>query len=179
LILLALIPSILISPPIMGLMPVFAKDELGVGPKGLGLLLAVFGAGGLIGPILLATLGNVRRQGLLLLGAGALSGLGLVAFSQTNSVALALPFLVVVGAAQMFYYTTNNAVLQAITPDALRGRVMSLYSVDHGLVPLGSLMAGLLAYAYGSPLAILAGGAAGAGLILLAGTWSKAIRSLP
>jgi predicted MFS family arabinose efflux permease len=165
-------------PFITGLMPVFAKDELGVGPTGLGILLTALGAGGLVGPVLLASLGNMGRKGLLLLGAGLLSSLALMAFSRTPSLGVALPVLAVVGAAQMFFYTINNAVLLVITPDALRGRVTSLYSVDHGLVPLGSLIAGSLAALYGSPLAMLVGGAVGSCLMLLAGLRSRALRSL-
>ena len=83
-----------------------------------------------------------------------------------------------VGAAQMLFHTLINTVLQTITPDAFRGRVMSLYMMDHGLVPLGSLIAGVLAQLYGSPLAILTGGTIGTVLILIASVRLRAIRTM-
>ena len=178
LILLTLIPSLFIMPYTTGLMPAFAKDVLLVGPDGLGLLLAGFGAGALVGPMILASIDDVRRKGMLLLAAGLVSGLGVVAFSQATGMVAALPALAVVGAVQMVYHTVTNTVLQLITPDEFRGRVLSLYMMDHGLVSLGAVLAGVLAQAYGIPPAILAGGVVATGLILVAGARFKTVRAI-
>lgn len=178
LILVALIPSLLIMPFTSGLMPVFSEEVLHAGPEGLGLLLSAFGFGGLVGALALATMGSVRRKGMVLLGAAVFAGLAMVAFSQTRWLPLSLAALVGVGAAHMMYMTSNNTILQTITPDEFRGRVMSLYMLDHGFVPLGGLMAGTLAQLYGSPVAILAGGAAMATLILVVGVWFPRLRTL-
>ncbi|MBI4234521.1 MAG: MFS transporter [Chloroflexi bacterium] len=178
LILVAMIPSLFMMPFTSGLMPVFAKDVLKVGPEGLGLLLSVFGVGALVGTMTLASLGNVSRKGLLVLGTAIFAGVAVMAFSRATSMAFALPFIAAAGAAHMLYNALNNTIIQSITPDALRGRVMSIYMLDHGLVPLGSFLAGSLAHFYGSPLAILAGGASSASLILLVGLRFKAVRSI-
>ena len=178
LILLTIIPSIFLMPFTTGLMPVFAKDVLGAGPDGLGILYAGFGAGALIGPMILASAGDVRRKGWLVLATGVLSALGVIAFSQADVMPVAIVVIAWVGAAQMLFHTIVNTVLQTITPDAFRGRVMSLYMMDHGLVPLGSLIAGVLAQFYGSSLAILTGGAIGTVLILIASVRLRAIRTM-
>ncbi|MBI2917436.1 MAG: MFS transporter [Chloroflexi bacterium] len=167
-ILVAMVPSLFVMPFTTGLMPVFAKDVLQQGPDGLGLLLAALGVGGVIGSLAVASF-NARRPGVLQIGAGVLCGLGIIAFSRSPSMAVALPLLISVGTAQMFFFAINNMSLQTITPDALRGRVMSIYMLDHALVPLGSFMAGTLADLYGSPWAVLVGGSVAASLILLVG----------
>ena len=178
LILLTIIPSIFLMPFTTGIMPVFAKDVLGAGPDGLGILYASFGAGALLGPMILASAGDVRRKGWLVLATGVLSALGVIAFSQAAVMPVAIVVIAWVGAAQMLFHTIVNTVLQTITPDAFRGRVMSLYMMDHGLVPLGSLIAGVLAQFYGSSLAILTGGAIGTVLILIASVRLRAIRTM-
>jgi len=178
LILIALIPSLLIMPFTQGLMPVFAEEVLHSGPQGLGSLLAAFGVGALVGTLALATVGNVRRKGIILLGAAMFAGLAMVAFSQSRWMPLSLVTLTGVGAAHMMYMTLNNTILQTITPDHFRGRVMSLYMLDHGFVPLGGLMAGTLAEFYGSPMAILIGGLATVVLILMVGLRFPALKDV-
>ena len=178
LILLTIIPSIFLMPFTTGLMPVFAKDVLGVGPDGLGILYSGFGAGALLGPMILVSAGDVQRKGWLVLATGVFSALGVIAFSQAAYMPVAIVVIAWVGAAQMLFHTLINTVLQTITPDAFRGRVMSLYMMDHGLVPLGSLIAGVLAQFYGSSLAILTGGTIGTVLILIASVRLRAIRTM-
>ena len=175
LILVALIPSLFIMPFISGLMPVFSEEVLGAGPSGLGLLLSFFGLGALVGVLGLASLGTVQRRGLVLLGAAMAAALGMLLFSQTRWLPLSLLTLMLVGGAHMVYMATNNTILQTITPDEYRGRVMSIYMLDHGLVPLGGLLAGTLAQFYGSPLAILAGGLVTVTLVLLVPLRFKAL----
>jgi predicted MFS family arabinose efflux permease len=143
LIMAALVPQIF-AMPYQALMPVFQKDVLGVGPEGLGLLMAAPGAGAVLATLLLAsTAHRVRRKGLLLLGALVLLGVALILFSRTTSLHLALVSLVFVGGCQMMYMATTNTLLQTMVPDALRGRVMSIYLLDHGLTPAGALLAGV------------------------------------
>jgi len=120
-------------------------------------------------------LGNIHKKGLVLFTAAVTAGVGMVFFSQTRWLPLSMLTLTMVGAAHMMYLSTNSTILQTITPDEYRGRVMSIYLLDHGLVPLGSLLAGSLAEYFGSPLAILMGGLASAGLILLVSLRFKAM----
>jgi MFS family permease len=151
LILIALVPRLL-AVPYQTLMPIFQKDVLRVGPAGLGMLMAAPGVGGLIALLTLATIaGGVRRQGVLMLTAVMLLGIFLVIFSQTTSFRLALVALVGVGSCQVLFNATVNTLLHLTIPDRLRGRVMSIYMLDRGLMPAGALLAGISAHFIGAP----------------------------
>jgi len=161
----ALVPRIF-AVPYQTLMPVFQKDVLQVGPEGLGILLAAPGLGAMMAGLMLATLANrVRRQGVLMLVSLVALGIFLNLFSWTRSFPLALLSLVAVGACQVFYMATTNTMLQVIVPDHLRGRVMSIYALDRGLMPVGAFMAGVSAHLVGAPATV---GGMGLLVILLA-----------
>jgi MFS family permease len=161
----ALVPRIF-AVPYQTLMPVFQKDVLKVGPEGLGILLAAPGLGAMLAGLMLATLANrVRRQGVLMLVSLVALGIFLNLFSWTKSFPLALLSLVAVGGCQVFYMATTNTMLQVIVPDHLRGRVMSIYALDRGLMPVGAFMAGVSAHLVGAPATV---GGMGLLVILLA-----------
>jgi hypothetical protein len=84
----------------------------------------------------------------------------MMVFSQMAWLPLGMLLLAGVFGGEMVFRATNNTLIQSITPDQYRSRVMSLFMMDHGLVPLGSLLAGTLAEFYGSPLALLLAGTA-------------------
>ena len=161
----ALVPRIF-AVPYQTLMPVFQKDVLKVGPEGLGILLAAPGLGAMLAGLMLAMLANrVRRQGVLMLVSLVALGIMLNLFSWTRSFPLALLSLVAVGGCQVFYMATTNTMLQVIVPDHLRGRVMSIYALDRGLMPVGAFMAGGSAHLVGAPATV---GGMGLLVILLA-----------
>ena len=178
LLIVALIPSLFMMPFTHLIMPVFSEEVLDAGPEGLGFLFAAMGVGALVGTLGLASAGNVSRKGWLLLTFATGAGVGVILFSFTTSLPLALLALVVVGGCQQLYMSTNNTLLQSLTSDEYRGRGMSLYMLDHGLVPLGGLMAGVLAKFYGAPHAILFGGATSVILFVLMGARFKSIRDV-
>jgi MFS transporter, DHA1 family, staphyloferrin A biosynthesis exporter len=150
----ALVPRIF-AVPYQILMPVFQKDVLKVGPEGLGMLLAAPGLGAMLAGLMLATLANrVRRQGVLMLVSLVSLGVVMNLFSQTTSFPLAILALVAVGSCQVFYMATTNTMLQVIVPDHLRGRVMSIYALDRGLMPVGALIAGISAHVIGAPATV-------------------------
>ena len=156
----ALVPNIF-AMPYQALMPVFQKDVLRVGPEALGLMLAAPGVGAVVAALILASIAaQVRRKGMLLLVALNLLGVSLISFSQITSLPLALVALAGVGACQILYAATTNTMLQIIVPDALRGRVTSIYMLDHGLSPIGALMAGVGAHLLGAPTTVAMMGAA-------------------
>ncbi|HEY3302258.1 MAG TPA: MFS transporter [Candidatus Binatia bacterium] len=155
---LAYVPRVF-AVPYQTLMPVFQKDVLGVGPEGLGLLMAAPGAGAVLAVLLLASAGNrTRRKGLLLLWSLIFLGTFLILFSRMTSFLLALFMLVGVGSFQIAFMATTNTLLQLLVPDALRGRVMSLYMLDRGLMPAGALAAGVAAHVIGAPATVAAMG---------------------
>ncbi len=141
--------------PYQTLMPVFQKDVLGVGPEGLGMLMAAPGVGAVLAVLTLASVASrLKRQGLLLLVSLILLGIFLILFSRISSFPLALLVLVAVGAFQVLFMATTNTMLQIIVPDELRGRVMSLYMLDRGLMPAGALFAGVTAHFVGAPATV-------------------------
>jgi MFS family permease len=178
LMILAYVPRVF-AVPYQTLMPVFQKDVLRVGPEGLGLLMAAPGVGAVLSVLMLASVADrLRRQGLLLVGSILVLGFFLILFSQTASFPLALLVLVAVGAFQMLFLASTNTMLQLIVPDELRGRVMSLYMLDRGLMPAGALFAGVVAHFIGAPSTVATMGAIVIVLALLV-TWRvPAIRTL-
>lgn len=150
----ALIPRI-IAMPYQTLMPVFQKDVLKVGPEGLGILLAAPGLGACLAGFALATLSSrLHRQGIVLIVSLIGLGVGMNLFAWTTSFPVALVVLVAIGAFQIFYMATTNTMLQVIVPDHLRGRVMSIYMLDRGLMPIGQMTAGVSAHWIGAPATV-------------------------
>ncbi len=168
-VLMGFIPQICIVPFTTGLMPVFAKDVLGLQADGLGILYSSVGIGGLLGAVFIASIGNVGKRGFILMAMGVLAGITVMAFSRSNSLAIALAALSVLGLFRIIFDTLNNTNLQIITPEKFRGRVMSIYMLNHGIAPLGAVVAGTIANFYGSPAAVAFGGAATVAFILAVG----------
>jgi MFS transporter, DHA1 family, staphyloferrin A biosynthesis exporter len=151
---LAYVPRVF-AVPYQTLMPVFQKDVLRIGPEGLGLLMAAPGVGAVIAVLTLASFGyRIKRQGLLLVGSIVVLGGFLIFFSRITWLPLALVTLVIIGAFQMFFLASTATILQLIVPDELRGRVLSLYMLDRGFMPLGALFAGTTAHFLGAPLTV-------------------------
>ena len=114
----------------------------------------------LIGTLTVATMAHrILRPGTTLLVMAAGMGLGLVTFSMSPGMWLALPVLLLVGFTNTFYLTPVSTILQQRVPDQLRGRVMSIYSLCWNLLPLGGLLSGVLAAAVDARFAVLVGGA--------------------
>jgi MFS transporter, DHA1 family, staphyloferrin A biosynthesis exporter len=159
LMILAYVPRVF-AVPYQTLMPVFQKDVLQVGPEGLGMLMAAPGLGAVLAVLTLASISNrIRRQGIMLIGSTIMLGLSLIVFSQITSFPLAILVLIIAGAFQMVFLASTSTMLQLIVPDELRGRVMSLYMLDRGLMPAGALFAGVVAHFIGAPLAVTSMGA--------------------
>jgi predicted MFS family arabinose efflux permease len=174
----ALIPRI-IAMPYQTLMPVFQKDVLRVGPEGLGLLLAAPGLGASLAGFALATVSSrITRQGWVLIFSLIGLGAGMNIFAWTSSFPLALVVLVAIGACQVIYMATTNTMLQVIVPDHLRGRVMSIYMLDRGLMPLGSMTAGISAHWIGAPATVSYMGLAVVFLAILLAWRAPVVREL-
>ena len=140
------------------LLPVYARDILGVGAAGLGLLTVGIGVGALTGALVRGDPSTIRRE-----WPAALLGLSLRrSRRRLRRVALAAAIalaLAVLGAAQVAYYATTNTLLQVLVPARLRGRVMSLYILTSlGVIPFGNLLAGLVAERLSATVALAGGG---------------------
>ncbi len=150
------------------LVPLLARDVLHEGAHGFGLLMAAVGIGAIVGALAVATQGKGRPRLALLVGAaGAASALTLL-LAWIQSFWAAMLVLTLVGLVQIVFLASCNTMLQMIVPDAMRGRIMSLYAfVWVGVTPLGSLFVGTIADWFGVAAAYAIGG--GVALALIAG----------
>jgi len=152
-ILLFTLVAVILSMPYILLMPIFADDILKVGATGMGVLLSVSGIGAIAGSLTLASLPN-KKRGTMLLVSSLILGLALVGFSLSSSWYLSLALIVFVGLGQTGRMTLGNTLLQYYTEDEYRGRVMSVYLMEFGLMSFGVFTAGLIAEAMGVQWAV-------------------------
>lgn len=158
LLLLALVS--LIAMPYVVLMPIFADQILHSGARGLGILMAASGVGAVAGALAVASRREVRGLGLWVAVSMGGLGLGLISFALSRAFWLSATLLVPVGTFMMVQMSASNTLIQAMVPDALRGRVMAIYSMMFmGMAPVGALLAGSLASHVGAPLMVATGGA--------------------
>ena len=157
-----------IIPTFSALPPIYAKDVFAGGPETLGVLLSAVGVGGIIGGFVAASLGQFDRRGLVQIAALLMLSLSLIGFAYSAKLELALVCLAVAGFFEMIYLTTNQTLLQLSIPDALRGRVTGIVSLNSGLMPVGALIAGIGADLVGPRLVtiLLSGGAAAIAVIV-------------
>jgi len=152
---LSFVPPMMSFPFLNGLMPVFAAEIFETGSVGLGLLMSSLGAGSVLGTLVLASFGNVRHKGQLIILSVALTSVTMLAFSQVTSIYMAFPILIASSVGMMVFFSTSSALVQSIVPDEFRGRVTSISMFSFGMMPVGSLAAGVLAQRLGAPTAML------------------------
>jgi MFS family permease len=149
----------LVGVPYSVLMPVFATAVFHGGPNTLGFLMTASGCGALAGALWLAQRKSVVGLGRIIPIATALFGAGLIAFSFSSILWIAVPCLVVAGFGFMVQMASSNTVIQTIVDDEKRGRVMSFYMMAFlGTAPFGSLMAGWMSSRIGAPDTLRVGG---------------------
>jgi predicted MFS family arabinose efflux permease len=141
--------------PLITYMPVVAGDVLGTGAAGYSLLLSSFGIGAIAGAITTAQRGQVPGRGRLALLALILYGAMTLGTMLSRQQYLSMALLFVAGAALVTAFSTLNSLVQENAPDALRGRVVSIYGLAfRGGMPVGSLIAGALVRPFGAPLTL-------------------------
>ena len=136
---------LLLMPVINGLMPVYAAEAFGAGPKGLGLLMTSLGAGTVLGAAVVATIPTPRNRGVAIVAALGVAVAALVVLTRVTLVAAAMPVLVVMGAALSGGFAIQGAWIQTLVSDELRARVASLSAMTVALYPVGSLLLGGIA----------------------------------
>ena len=146
--------------PYAVLMPIFADKIFGGGSDTLGYLMGASGTGALIAALVLASRKEVFGLGRWVAIASGGLGISLILFSFSNVFWLSLLLLIPVGFSMMTQMSSSNTLIQAMVPDELRGRVMSVYSMMFmGMAPLGALLAGSLANYLGAQNTVALGGA--------------------
>jgi MFS family permease len=140
------------------LMPAFARDVLGRGANGYGILISASGAGALIGALIVAAYGHLVTPRKLAFSGVYLFSAAMTAVAFARSFYLAVAFLFLAGFGMLLFFATSNTTLQTIVPDEMRGRVMGVWSLVFGaMIPLGSLEAGAVAHFWGTPFALGSG----------------------
>lgn len=146
----------LMGMPFVVLMPIFADKILHGGPQTLGFLMGASGIGALMGALYLASRKNAVGLMKVVAFASGTFGAGLVILSLSRQLLFALLILVVIGFAMIIEMAATNTLLQTIVEENKRGRIMSFYAMAFmGMVPFGSLLAGSLADAVGTPETIM------------------------
>jgi MFS family permease len=146
--------------PYAVLMPVFADQILHGGAKALGILMGASGFGALCGAVTLALRKTIQGLGLWVAVACSGFGAALILFSFSKIFWLSVVLLVPVGFCVMLQMASSNTLIQSMVPDALRGRVMAVYSMMFmGMAPLGAMAAGSVAHGIGAPMTVAIGGA--------------------
>jgi len=135
--------------------PLFAKRVLDLGNSGAAALIMTTGFGAIVGSLFLASQATLRRRGVLLLAFLALFSCGLLLFSRSTFLPLSIVALMATASMSASYMTLTNGLLLELSPPEMHGRVMSLMSLDRGLIPLGATLAGALAAWLGPPDALL------------------------
>jgi len=145
--------------PMITFLPVFAKDVFRAGPQTYTFFLASSGVGSVAGALTVAALGNVANKGRVALVMLICLGTGVAAFALSKNVVLSCAMLFLSGAFMMGAFAMISSLVQLITANEMRGRVMSVYNVAfRGGMPLGSLLAGLLVPRFTAPYVIAANG---------------------
>jgi predicted MFS family arabinose efflux permease len=155
-----------LSMPMRTYIPVFVKDIFHRGPETYGNLLSLIGMGSICGSLMVAGMGNMSHKGRVALTALISLGAGIAGFSLSRSLLLSYAMLVLVGASMMAVFATVTSLVQLITTNEMRGRVMSVYNCAfRGGMPMGNLLSGWLIPIFTAPVVL---GVNGLALILMA-----------
>ncbi len=159
--------------PYLTLMPVIARDQLGLQAGGYGLLLSSVGVGGVLGALVLAALSTRAERGRLLLRSAIGFSVCLIVFAATRTASVAVAVLACTGFLMIIVNAVANGLLQTIVPDRLRGRMMAAYSfLVVGLSQVvGAFAAGAVAHAVGADWAV-----GGAAVLMLMATLAARVR---
>jgi MFS family permease len=141
------------------LLPIFAKDILQVGAQGLGFLASASAVGAVLAGLVMARLGILKRQGLIVIVSVAVFGAGTIAFGLSRVFWFSLMMLAVTGAADTVSTILRQTIRQLATPNNLRGRMTSVNMIFFmGGPQLGELEAGTVASLFGAPVSVVTGG---------------------
>lgn len=142
--------------PYIALMPVLARDRLGLGAGGYGVMLSILGIGGLTGALALAAAGLHIRRGPLVVRTATTYATLLIILSFVRQPMIAYPLLLATGFLMIVNNAMANGMLQTMVPDEYRGRLMSIYSMIVVGLPqvLGAFSAGAVAGLIGVQWAI-------------------------
>jgi MFS family permease len=161
---------------IFPLMPVYADDVLDIGATGFGLMGGAFGAGALIGAVVVSVFGIHHRHAYMMVGLGLVWDTGMVVFGFSRSVPISLSVLFVMGLISMPWVTSVLTMFQQAATEKMRGRVMSLYVIAINTFPLGWLFGGAVAEWLGNEEALVISALLGTPVAVAALVFSREFR---
>jgi predicted MFS family arabinose efflux permease len=145
--------------PLLTFLPVFAKSVFHEGPSTFTTMLSVFGAGSVCGALMVAAMGNIHNKGRIALSMLVGLGVTMVAFALSKILILSYVLLFLTGAALISVFAMISSLVQLITGNEMRGRVMSVYNVAfRGGMPIGSLITGWLVPRFTAPMVLAVNG---------------------
>ncbi|MEO7648951.1 MAG: MFS transporter [Bryobacteraceae bacterium] len=145
--------------PLLTFLPVFAKDVFHSGPSTFTTLLSISGAGAVTGALIVAALGNIANKGRAVLMMLTFLGGSIAAFALSKSLILSGVILFIAGIALVAVFAMMSSLVQLITVNEMRGRVMSVYNVAfRGGMPIGSLLTGWLVPIFSAPTVLAVNG---------------------
>ncbi len=177
LILLSVVPF-LFGMPVNPLLPAFNEDILGGGPDDLGLLMSAMGTGAILGSLMMATMGGLGRKGRWLLISCALWGATTVAIGLSGGALMAAAMVALFGWVSAWNMSLNRGLLQLHVDDHMRGRVMSIDMMSHGVMPLGVIPIAYIAEQQDVAVALVCAGGAFIVAIGALALLSNAVRDL-
>jgi predicted MFS family arabinose efflux permease len=155
-----------LSMPLRTFFPVFVKDIFRRGPETYGQLMSMMGIGSICGSLAIASLGNFKHKGYVALTMLIVLGAAISGFALSKSLPVSYAVVVLAGFAMMTVFATVTSLVQLITTEEMRGRVMSVYNCAfRGGMPMGNLVSGWLVPIFTAPVVL---GVNGAVLVLLA-----------
>ena len=177
LIVLSILPF-LFGMPLNTLLPAFNQDVLQGHADDLGYLISAMGGGAIIGSLLMATMGDMRNKGFWLIVSCLGWGLVTAAFGAFDAQGAALVLIAVIGLLSSWNMSLNRGMLQIQVEDHMRGRIMSIDMMSHGLMPLGVFPISLIAEYYGVGAALVTSGFALMAITLLVAIFLPSVRSI-
>lgn len=175
LILLSIVPF-LFGMPINTLLPAFNEDILGGGPDDLGLLMSAMGLGAIVGSLLLASVNDFKNRAAWLIATCVGWGVFTSAFGFSQTLVLSSVMIAVIGFLSSWNMSLNRGMLQLQVDDHMRGRIMSVDMMSHGLMPIGVIPISIIAEQYSVATAIVVSGIAFVVLVLLLSVVAQSVR---
>lgn len=163
--------------PYRFLIPVIARDVLGVGPSLMGLMDAITGLGATAGAFAIASASNVQRHGRIFLGGSIAAAAFLIMFSFSDVYLMSMVLLLFLGVSTAGFATMQSTVTMLVSEAGMRGKSLGVVSLAIGTSPIGSLIVGAMADRFGVPMAITISSSVGLALLILIGLLMPSIRA--
>jgi predicted MFS family arabinose efflux permease len=159
------------------MIPIYARDILGVGSTGFAIMVAALGAGFIVGS-LLGALGSIPRRGFVIFGLIVIWGAGMVIFSQTDWYALTIGRIFLMGVAGALTDNLITVSIQQLTEDRMHSRVSGLHRFVNYIDPMGAMLGGFVAALVSIEFALIVAAIASTALTVTVALASPSVRRL-